>query len=114
MIWLVCGNLKELSALLGQHSGNTKYPCFLYLWNSRAKYWSLDHRIFDYRINRKWRSGEMFVLGTQKHVPLVNKQKSAFTSTAHKIKVNEAFRQSFRQIGKVFRIPLLQVFEACI
>ena len=35
--WMVCGDLKVLSMLLGQQGGYTKYPCFLCLWNSRAK-----------------------------------------------------------------------------
>ena len=35
--WMVCGDLKVLSILLGQQGGYTKYPCFLCLWDSRAK-----------------------------------------------------------------------------
>lgn len=35
--WLVCGDLKILTILLGQQSGFTKYPCFLCEWDSRAR-----------------------------------------------------------------------------
>ena len=35
--WMVCGDLKVLSILLGQQGVYTKYPCFLCLWDSRAK-----------------------------------------------------------------------------
>ena len=35
--WMVCGDLEVLSILFGQQGGYTKYPCFLCLWNSRAK-----------------------------------------------------------------------------
>lgn len=35
--WMVCGDLKILSMLLGQQAGYTKYPCFLCLWDSRAR-----------------------------------------------------------------------------
>ena len=35
--WVICGDLKGLSMLFGQQGGNTKYPCFLCLWDSRAK-----------------------------------------------------------------------------
>jgi hypothetical protein len=35
--WMICGDLKVLSMLLGQQSGYTKYPCFLCEWDSRAK-----------------------------------------------------------------------------
>ena len=34
--WLICGDLKVISLLLGQKSGYTRYPCFLCLWDSRA------------------------------------------------------------------------------
>ena len=35
--WLICGDLKILCMLLGQQGGYTMCPCFLCLWNSRAK-----------------------------------------------------------------------------
>ena len=34
--WLLCGDLKVISILLGQQGGYTKHPCFLCLWDSRA------------------------------------------------------------------------------
>ena len=33
----ICGDLKVISMILGQHGGYTKFPCFLCEWNSRAK-----------------------------------------------------------------------------
>lgn len=35
--WLLCGDLKIITILLGQQSGFTKYPCFLCEWDSRAR-----------------------------------------------------------------------------
>ncbi|GBN47234.1 hypothetical protein AVEN_5439-1 [Araneus ventricosus] len=35
--WMVCGDFKMLTMLLGQQEGYTKYPCFLCLWDSRAR-----------------------------------------------------------------------------
>ena len=35
--WDICGDLKVIGLLLGQQSGYTKYPCFLCMWDSRAK-----------------------------------------------------------------------------
>ena len=35
--WQKCGDFKVLSTLLGQQSGNTKYPCFLRLCNTRVR-----------------------------------------------------------------------------
>ena len=36
--WLICVDLKMVNFLLGQQSGYTKFPCFLWLWDSRAKH----------------------------------------------------------------------------
>ena len=35
--WVVCGDLKIIGMLLGLQSGFTKFPCFLCLWDSRAR-----------------------------------------------------------------------------
>ena len=34
-IWFICVDLKMVNLLLGQQSSFTKYPCFLYMWDSR-------------------------------------------------------------------------------
>jgi len=36
--WAFCGDLKVISMILGLQGGNTKYPCFLCLWDSRARH----------------------------------------------------------------------------
>lgn len=40
--WVICGDLKIISMILGQQSGYTKYPCFLCQWDSRcrAEHWT--------------------------------------------------------------------------
>ncbi|GFW81457.1 uncharacterized protein TNCV_2881361 [Trichonephila clavipes] len=35
--WTICGDLKVISMLLGQQSGYTKFPCFLWEWDSRDR-----------------------------------------------------------------------------
>ena len=35
--WAICNNIKMISILLGQQCRYTKFPCFLCLWDSRAK-----------------------------------------------------------------------------
>lgn len=35
--WQICGDLKILSMILDQQSGFTKFPCFLFLWDSRDR-----------------------------------------------------------------------------
>ena len=53
--WILCGDLKVLSMLLGQREGYTKYQCFLCLWDSRAKnkHW----------IREKWLKRNEFTVG---------------------------------------------------
>ncbi|GBM17131.1 hypothetical protein AVEN_251045-1 [Araneus ventricosus] len=45
-IWVVCGDLKVISMLLGQQKGYTKFPCFLCEWDSR------DRK--QHYINKEW------------------------------------------------------------
>ena len=35
--WVICVDLKMVCFLLGQQRGYTKYPCFLCMWDSRAR-----------------------------------------------------------------------------
>jgi len=35
--WMICADFKVISTLLGQKLGFTKYPCFLCMWDSRAR-----------------------------------------------------------------------------
>ena len=104
--WVICGDLKVLSILLGQQGGNTKYPCFLCLWDSRAKQ--------DHWIKKEWPSREVFILGEKniKNIPLVKKEKNIIATTAHQVGVNETVCQGFGQRGRVFQIPLYKVSEA--
>ena len=44
--WLICVDLKMVIFLLGQQSGYTKYPCFICLWDSRAR--------SDHRVKKEW------------------------------------------------------------
>lgn len=54
--WVICVDLKMVNFLLGQQSGFTKYPCFICLWDSRAKteHWK----------RKQWPSRETLVPGT--------------------------------------------------
>ena len=43
--WVICADLNMVNFVLGQQSGYTKFPCFLCLWDSRAreKHWTQKH-----------------------------------------------------------------------
>lgn len=36
--WMLGGNLKVISMILGQQNGYTKFSCFICEWDNRAKY----------------------------------------------------------------------------
>ena len=53
--WMICGDLKVLSMLLGQQGGYIKYPCFLCLWDSRVK--------DEHWIREQWPKRNKFTVG---------------------------------------------------
>jgi hypothetical protein len=58
--WVICVDLKMVNFLLGQQSGYTKYPCFLCLWESRAKY--------EHWTRKDWPPREYMVVGGQNEI----------------------------------------------
>ena len=95
--WVICGNLKVLSMLLGKQCGNTKYLCFLCLWDSRARQ--------DHRVKRKWPSREVFVLGEKniKNVPLVNREKVLLPPLHIKLGLMKQFIKALDKEGECFK-----------
>ena len=95
--WVICGDLKVLSILLGQQGGNTKYPCFLCLWDSRAKQ--------DHWIKREWPSREVFVLGEKniKNIPLVNREKILLPPLHIKLRLMKQFVKALDKEGEYFK-----------
>ena len=67
--WIICVDLKMVNFLLGQQSGYTKFPCFMCLWDSKAKdrHW----------IQKEWQVKESLQVGQNKiiHEPLVQLRK---------------------------------------
>jgi len=55
--WVICVDLNMVNFLLGQQSGYTKYPCFLCLWESRAKH--------EHWARKDWPPREYMVVGGQ-------------------------------------------------
>ena len=85
--WLICGDLKVISLLLGQSGGYMKYPCFLCLWDSRA-----DNLYYD---KKDWPERTEFIPGScsMKQLPLVD-PKNILLPPLH-IKLDEEFCKSF-------------------
>ena len=103
--WMICGDLKVISILLGQQSGFTKYPCFLCLWDSRARqeHWVRD--IWPKREN--FRVGEMNIL----HVPLVNPSKVLLPPLHIKLGLMKQFVKALDKEGDCFKY-LCRTFPA--
>ena len=95
--WVICGDLKVVSMLLGQQSGYTKYPCFLCLWDSRAKQ--------DHWIKRDWPSREVFITGEKNivNVPLVNREKVLLPPLHIKLGLMKQFVKALNKEGECFK-----------
>ena len=70
--WVICVDLKMVNFLLGQEGGYTKYPCFLCLWDSRAKGKHWNQRTWPVRASMT--VGEKNVINE----PLVDREKIIF------------------------------------
>jgi len=95
--WIICVDLKKVGFPLGLQCGCTKFPCFLCLWDSRARaqHW----------IKQDWPVTEELVPGetnVQAH-PLVERsfspplQKNHFTSPSYRVGYHETICKSTQQ-----------------
>ena len=70
--WIICVNLKMVNFLLGQQKGFTKFPCYLCMWDSRARnqHW----------IQKEWPIRKTLTVGMQNIVnePIVSRNKIVF------------------------------------
>ena len=95
--WTICGDLKVLSMLLGQQGGYTKFPCFLCLWDSRAKN---DH----WRI-KEWPERAAFKVGEKniKNTPLVAPHKVLLPPLHIKLGLMKQFVRALDKEGECFK-----------
>lgn len=95
--WLICVDLKMVNILLGQQSGYTKYPCFLCLWDSRAKthHW----------IKKDWPPREALVPGQQNVInpPLVSRDRIILPPLHIKLGLMKQFVKGLDKSGNCFR-----------
>ncbi|CAG9785945.1 unnamed protein product [Diatraea saccharalis] len=94
--WLICVDLKMVNFLLGQQSGYTKYPCFLCLWDSRAKtqHW----------IKKDWPTRDALVPGQQNVInpPLVSRDRIILPPLHIKLGLIKQFVKSLDKNGNCF------------
>ena len=95
--WDICGDLKVIGLLLGQQSGYTKYPCFLCMWDSRArdKHWT----------QKVWPPREEFKAGEKniKHQPLVDPRKVLLPPLHIKLGLMKQFVKALDKDGSCFK-----------
>jgi hypothetical protein len=95
--WIICGDLKVLSTLLGMQGGYTKFPCFLCLWDSRSK--------SEHWVRKEWPERNEFPVG-QKNVinePLVDPQKILLPPLHIKLGLMKQFVKALDKDGRCFR-----------
>ena len=103
--WLICGDLKVISILLGQQGGYTKYPCFLCLWDSRAD--------AQHYTKTEWPARTEFVPGKHnvKAVPLVPTSKVLLPPLHIKLGLMKNFVKALNKDSDAF-LYLAQKFPA--
>lgn len=95
--WMVCGDFKILTMLLGQQAGYTKYPCFLCLWDSRAR--DLHWTKTDWPLRGALTPGEKNVINTT----LVPPEKVLLPPLHIKLGLMKQFIKSLPKDGDCFR-----------
>lgn len=94
--WVMCVDLKMVNFLLGQQGGYTKFPCFLCLWDSRAKN--------DHWVKKTWPLRTALVVG-QKNVinePLVTRDKIILPPLHIKLGLMKQFVKALNKDGPCF------------
>lgn len=99
--WTICVDLKMVCFLLGQQRGYTKHPCFLCMWDSRAreKHW----------VERNWlprpdlKPGDPNIL----HEPLVDRKKIIFPPLHIKLGLMKQFVKALKTEGDCFKYLIL-------
>ena len=95
--WQVCGDFKVLTMLLGQQSGFTKFPCFLCLWDSRAR--------VDHWTKKDWPPRENLDIGSKNVVrqSLVSPSKVVLPPLHIKLGLMKEFVKALNKEGNCFK-----------
>lgn len=102
--WLVCGDLKILSMILGQQSGFTKHPCYLCMFDSR------DRK--NHYVKKAWPSRSSFEVGSHNIIkkPLVDPAKILIPPLHIKLGLIKQFVKALDKDGECFT-HLRKVFK---
>lgn len=94
--WQICVDLKMVNILLGQQSGYTKFPCFICLWDSRAKQ--------EHWVRKNWPLRENMEPGKHNivHNSLVARDKIILPPLHIKLGIMKQFVKSLDKDGNCF------------
>jgi len=95
--WLVCGDLKILTVILGQQSGYTKYPCFLCLWDSRDRMNHYKRKIWTQRTSFEVNSMNVI------REPLVNFNRVVLPPLHIKLGLMKQFVKALKKEGECYQ-----------
>ena len=96
--WPICVDLKMVNFLLGQQSGNTKYPCFICMWDSRD-------RVNHYK-KKRWPIREQLELSRASNIinePLVDREKIILPPLHIKLGLVKQFVKAIDKEGECFK-----------
>ena len=93
---MICVDLKLVNFLLGQRSGYTKCPCFIFLWDSRASH--------EHWIRKEWPLRKDMVVGEQNVVNecLVDRDKIILPPYHIKLGLIKQFVKALNKEGSCF------------
>ena len=95
--WIICVDLKMVSFLLGQQRGLTNFPCYLCMWDSRAreKHWT----------QKEWPIRETLEAGMPNIVndPIVSREKIIFPPLHIKLGLMKQFVRALCIDGECFQ-----------
>ncbi len=95
--WVICVDLKIVNLLLGQQKGFTKFPCYICMWDSRArdKHWT----------QKEWQYRETLEAGMPNIVndPIVNRERIIFPPLHLKLGLMKQFVKALSTEGECFQ-----------
>lgn len=95
--WIICVDLKMVSFLLGQQRGFTKFPCYLCMWDSRAreKHWTQK----EWPIRKTLEAGMPNIVND----PIVSREKIVFPPLHIKLGLMKQFVKALRTDSECFQ-----------
>lgn len=95
--WIICVDLKMVNFLLGQQRGFTKFPCFLCMWDSRARdrHWSMK----TWPVRGSLEAGMPNIVNE----PIVSREKIVFPPLHIKLGLMKQFVTKLNREGECFQ-----------